>query len=92
MYADISSHHVEGKRVDKTVWSLLNFHAYVKYHVKVICLPSFPLLQDFLLVIPGTLKCHAPHIYGRHNYTEHQRFYSKKTEKAHGRSSSGMNI
>ncbi|KAL5542339.1 hypothetical protein UlMin_010049 [Ulmus minor] len=31
---DISSHHVEGKRLDKTVWSLLNFYAYVKYHVK----------------------------------------------------------
>ncbi|KAK6929718.1 Actin-related protein 2/3 complex subunit 2 [Dillenia turbinata] len=31
---DISSRHVEGKRLDKTVWSLLNFHAYVKYHVK----------------------------------------------------------
>ncbi|KAF3457846.1 hypothetical protein FNV43_RR02506 [Rhamnella rubrinervis] len=31
---DISSRHVEGKRVNKTVWSLLNFHAYVKYHVK----------------------------------------------------------
>ncbi|XP_052206661.1 actin-related protein 2/3 complex subunit 2B [Diospyros lotus] len=31
---DISSHHLEGKRVDKTVWSLLNFYAFVKYHVK----------------------------------------------------------
>ncbi|KAL4285256.1 hypothetical protein GQ457_16G030040 [Hibiscus cannabinus] len=31
---DISSHHVEGKRLDKTVWSLLNFYAYVKHHVK----------------------------------------------------------
>ncbi|XP_038883860.1 actin-related protein 2/3 complex subunit 2B isoform X3 [Benincasa hispida] len=31
---DISLHHVEGKRLDKTVWSLLNFNAYVKYHVK----------------------------------------------------------
>ncbi|KAM6565614.1 hypothetical protein CsatA_024742 [Cannabis sativa] len=26
--------HVESKRLDKTVWSLLNFYAYVKYHVK----------------------------------------------------------
>ncbi|XP_022760334.1 actin-related protein 2/3 complex subunit 2B isoform X2 [Durio zibethinus] len=31
---DISSRHVEGKRLDKTVWSLLNFYAYVKHHVK----------------------------------------------------------
>ncbi|CBI23704.3 hypothetical protein VitviT2T_006785 [Vitis vinifera] len=31
---DIFSHHVEGKQLDKTVWSLLNFYAYVKYHVK----------------------------------------------------------
>uniref|UniRef100_A0A0E0JLW1 Arp2/3 complex 34 kDa subunit n=1 Tax=Oryza punctata TaxID=4537 RepID=A0A0E0JLW1_ORYPU len=26
--------HVEGKKLDKTVWSLLTFHAYVSYHVK----------------------------------------------------------
>lgn len=31
---DISSRHVQGKRLDKTVWSLLNFYAFVKYHVK----------------------------------------------------------
>ncbi|KAJ4722780.1 Arp2/3 complex 34 kDa subunit [Melia azedarach] len=31
---DIYPHHIEGKRLDKTVWSLLNFYAYVKYHVK----------------------------------------------------------
>ncbi|KAJ7979810.1 Arp2/3 complex 34 kDa subunit [Quillaja saponaria] len=31
---DISSRHIEGKRLEKTVWSLLNFYAYVKYHVK----------------------------------------------------------
>lgn len=31
---DISSRHVEGKKLDKTVWSLLNFYAYVKNHVK----------------------------------------------------------
>lgn len=35
LFADIFSHHVEGKQLDKTVWSLLNFYAYVKYHVKV---------------------------------------------------------
>ncbi|XP_041027405.1 actin-related protein 2/3 complex subunit 2A-like isoform X2 [Juglans microcarpa x Juglans regia] len=26
--------HVEGKRLDRTVWSLSTFHAYVSYHVK----------------------------------------------------------
>lgn len=26
--------HVEGKKLDRTVWSLLTFHAYVSYHVK----------------------------------------------------------
>lgn len=31
---DIYSHHVQGKRLDKTVWNLLNFYAFVKYHVK----------------------------------------------------------
>ncbi|GKB11415.1 actin-related protein 2/3 complex subunit 2B isoform X1, partial [Tanacetum coccineum] len=31
---DIYSHHVEGKKLDKTVWNLLNFNALVKYHVK----------------------------------------------------------
>ncbi|KAG7996601.1 hypothetical protein I3843_01G168800 [Carya illinoinensis] len=31
---DIYSRHVEGERLDKTVWSLLNFYAYVKSHVK----------------------------------------------------------
>ncbi|KVI00380.1 hypothetical protein Ccrd_021346, partial [Cynara cardunculus var. scolymus] len=31
----ISPRHVEGKKLDKTVWNLLNFNALVKYHVKV---------------------------------------------------------
>ncbi|CAI9118078.1 OLC1v1019594C2 [Oldenlandia corymbosa var. corymbosa] len=31
---EITSRHVEGKRLEKTVWNLLNFHAFVKYHVK----------------------------------------------------------
>ncbi|WOK98578.1 actin-related protein 2/3 complex subunit 2A isoform X2 [Canna indica] len=30
----ISPRHVEGKKLDRTVWSLLTFHAYVSYHVK----------------------------------------------------------
>ncbi|KAK2985210.1 hypothetical protein RJ640_010499, partial [Escallonia rubra] len=31
---EISSRHVEGKKLDKTVWGLLNFYSLVKYHVK----------------------------------------------------------
>ncbi|XP_050216736.1 actin-related protein 2/3 complex subunit 2B [Mercurialis annua] len=31
---DISSRHVEGKKLEKTVWSLLNFYAYTRNHVK----------------------------------------------------------
>ncbi|XP_010542958.1 PREDICTED: actin-related protein 2/3 complex subunit 2B [Tarenaya hassleriana] len=32
---DITSRHIEGgKRLDNTVWNLLNFYAYVKYHIK----------------------------------------------------------
>ncbi|KAL2463162.1 Actin-related protein 2/3 complex subunit 2B [Forsythia ovata] len=31
---DITSRHVEGKKLDKTVWNLLNFYTFVKYHVK----------------------------------------------------------
>ncbi|GKB52623.1 actin-related protein 2/3 complex subunit 2A [Tanacetum coccineum] len=32
----ISPRHVEGKKLDKTVWSLSTFHAYVNYHVKAL--------------------------------------------------------
>ncbi|KAL8204589.1 hypothetical protein R6Q57_010212 [Mikania cordata] len=31
---ELSARHVEGKKLDKTVWNLLNFYALVKYHVK----------------------------------------------------------
>ncbi|RWR86421.1 actin-related protein 2/3 complex subunit 2A isoform X2 [Cinnamomum micranthum f. kanehirae] len=30
----ISPRHVEGRKLDRVVWSLLTFHAYVSYHVK----------------------------------------------------------
>ncbi|GAV71289.1 P34-Arc domain-containing protein [Cephalotus follicularis] len=30
----ISPRHVEGKKLDRTVWNLSSFHAYVSYHVK----------------------------------------------------------
>ncbi|GJN02371.1 hypothetical protein PR202_ga19714 [Eleusine coracana subsp. coracana] len=32
----VLSRHVKGKRAAKTAWILLNFQAYVKYHIKVI--------------------------------------------------------
>ncbi|KAK4794876.1 hypothetical protein SAY86_012870 [Trapa natans] len=31
---DITARHIKGKKLDKMVWSLLNFHAFVKHHVK----------------------------------------------------------
>ncbi|KAL8121950.1 actin-related protein 2/3 complex subunit 2B isoform X2 [Apium graveolens] len=31
---EISSRHVEGKKLEKMVWSLLNFYAFLKYYVK----------------------------------------------------------
>uniref|UniRef100_A0A9I9CQM0 Arp2/3 complex 34 kDa subunit n=1 Tax=Cucumis melo TaxID=3656 RepID=A0A9I9CQM0_CUCME len=34
----IFTRHVEGKRVDRVIWSLSTFHAYVSYHVKVCLL------------------------------------------------------
>ncbi|KAD4586522.1 hypothetical protein E3N88_24123 [Mikania micrantha] len=36
----ISPRHVEGKKLDKTVWNLSTFHAYVNYHVKLVSLPK----------------------------------------------------
>lgn len=42
--AVIFPRHVEGQKLDRTVWSLSTFHAYVSYHVKV-GLPSTKLLQ-----------------------------------------------
>ncbi|KAF3339568.1 actin-related protein 2/3 complex subunit 2A [Carex littledalei] len=30
----VNPRHVEGKKLDRTVWNLLTFHAYVSYHVK----------------------------------------------------------
>ncbi|KAH6778075.1 hypothetical protein C2S51_009387 [Perilla frutescens var. frutescens] len=31
---DITSRHVQGKKLEKTVWNLLNLYTFVKYHVK----------------------------------------------------------
>jgi actin related protein 2/3 complex subunit 2 len=46
--AVVSPRHVEGRKLDKTVWSLLTFHAYVSYHVKVRSL--------FFYQVSGSLK------------------------------------
>lgn len=42
--AVIYPRHVEGKKLDRAVWNLSTFHAYVNYHVKV---RSFKLLKSF---------------------------------------------
>lgn len=34
--AVISPRHVEGRKLDRTVWNISTFHAYVSYHVKVV--------------------------------------------------------
>ncbi|KZV55523.1 actin-related protein 2/3 complex subunit 2B-like [Dorcoceras hygrometricum] len=31
---EITSRHLEGQKLDRAVWNLLNFHAFVNYHVK----------------------------------------------------------
>ena len=40
--AVIFPRHVEGKKLDRTVWNLSTFHAYVSYHVKVRFLQIAP--------------------------------------------------
>ncbi|KAK1592274.1 hypothetical protein Q3G72_022113 [Acer saccharum] len=40
VFTDIAPRHIKGKRLDKIVWNLLNFYAYVKYHVKVLQKPN----------------------------------------------------
>ncbi|XVF38518.1 hypothetical protein REPUB_Repub20aG0108900 [Reevesia pubescens] len=72
---DISSRHVEGKRLDKTVWSLLNFYAYVKHHVK--CTRGFiqrrmrKRLESLVEVLTTELKPCNPILYnqGLHSIT-----------------------
>lgn len=87
-FTDISSRHVEGKRLDKTVWGLLNFYAYVKYHVKVIFLLFFShramffFFRFFLRLLGiGLLTSLADKVI----QIVHQRFYSEKDEEAFGK-------
>lgn len=47
--AVIFPRHVEGKKLDHTVWSLSTFHAYVSYHVKVRFL--LPKLPEFFVLL-----------------------------------------
>lgn len=50
--AVIFPRHVEGKKLDRTVWSLSTFHAYVSYHVKVRFLyPKFVYSCFFCLEV-----------------------------------------
>lgn len=46
-FTDITSRHIEGKRLDKTVWNLLNFYAFVKNHVKV----KNPFKRDSIIAV-----------------------------------------
>ncbi len=64
-FIDISSRHIEGKRLDKTVWSLLNFYAYVNYHVKVIFLSRIcPPLGNLYLILLKIVKHWSSYIFG----------------------------
>jgi hypothetical protein len=47
-FAVILTRHVEGQKLDRTVWSLSTFHAYVSYHVKVGVLFVLMLLHSLI--------------------------------------------
>lgn len=46
--AVILPRHVEGKKLDRTVWILSTFHAYVSYHVKVSFLCSYISVESLI--------------------------------------------
>lgn len=48
--AVIFPRHVEGKKLDRTVWNLSTFHAYVNYHVKVRCALHKLLCSTYILL------------------------------------------
>ena len=60
--AVIFPRHVEGKKLDHTVWSLSTFHAYVSYHVKVRFL--LPKLPEFFVLLAETFS----HAWGNVKY------------------------
>ena len=87
IFIDIFPRHVEGKRLDKTVWSLLNFYAYVKYHVKVTFLSRifFPLEILIWFFLRLLSICPLTSLADKIAQTVYQRFYSKKDEEAFGK-------
>lgn len=81
-FIDISSRHVEGKRLDKTVWNLLNFNTYVRNHVKVTMTIKYcfiTTISSWKFKISLTNICSA----------EHERFHSQKDEETYGKFGSG---
>lgn len=52
-FAVIFPRHVEGQKLDRTVWNLSTFHAYVSYHVKV----GFLVPMFFSFFFCGLYQC-----------------------------------
>jgi len=84
-FVDISSRHIEGNRLDKTVWNLLNFNANVRYHVKVTITVIIVIIlfhKDYFQIENHIFLTYSTDICP----TEHQRFHSKKDEETFGKS------
>lgn len=64
--AVIFPRHVEGQKLDRTVWSLSTFHAYVSYHVKVgfLCTKLLQLHISHLTFIFSNDKCLCRALFG----------------------------
>lgn len=60
--AVIFPRHVEGKKLDRTVWNLSTFHAYVSYHVKVRFLFQYIIFHVTLFHVL-TLKCEIARVH-----------------------------
>lgn len=57
-FAVIFPRHVEGQKLDRTVWNLSTFHAYVSYHVKVGVSWTKPMFFSFFFVgLPMFFSC-----------------------------------
>lgn len=81
-FVDISSRHIEGNRLDKTVWNLLNFNANVRYHVKVTITTIILFHKDYFQLKTTFFLTYSTDICT----TEHQRFHSEKDEETFGKS------
>lgn len=67
-FSDITARHVQGKKLEKTVWNLLNVYTFVKWHVKVRKVENLPkIVKRFIKLL---------------NETEQQRLRAKKNENA----------